>query len=294
MMGMVGNKSETKPLSRGQRITRRRLRAGVQAVFFLLAPSVYTAAFAGVKELASAIGAGEPLALSSFTAALLAVCAYTVVFGRFFCGYACAFGTLGDAVYALSQQLQRRLGRRLPRIPDAAARRMQRIKYFVLAAIVALCAAGVYAGLSGWSPWDVFSMLTALRWAGAPYALGFVLLGLIVAGMAVKERFFCQFLCPMGAVFALLPVLGRYTRRRENCLPRCAACAASCPVGVETDEDNARMGECICCGACSDICPRRNISYGGRLRDGNAPLLVLLRAGILLALCAALALVRVL
>jgi len=39
--------------------------------------------------------------------------AFTVLFGRFFCGYACAFGTLGDTVYALFAPVRRAL-----HIPD--------------------------------------------------------------------------------------------------------------------------------------------------------------------------------
>ncbi len=290
---MISLKKEQKPVSPKQRVTqRRRLRAGIQLIFFLLAPSVYTAAFSGIKEIATAIGMGEPLVFSAFTSALLAICIYTIVFGRFFCGYACAFGSLGDAVYALSQLIQRKIKHRLPQIPETAVRRMQKIKYVILIVIILLCAAGIYANLSGWSPWDVFSMVTALKSPGLSYILGMVLLGLIVVGMAVKERFFCQFLCPMGAVFALLPVIGRYTRNRDNCLMRCSACVKNCPVCVETDADNARMGECISCGKCSDICPKRNISYAGRISDGNAPLAVVVRAAILFAVCAVFELVR--
>lgn len=287
------NAAEKKPLTPKQRVVqRRRLRAMVQAVFFL-APSVYTAAFSGIKEAASAIGAGEPLAWSAFTAALVAICAYTMVFGRFFCGYACVFGSLGDAVFALSQWAQRRTGHRLPRIPKKMVRILQKLKYLILAMIVILCAAGIYAGLSGWSPWDVFSMLTACRWPEASYTLGIGIFAAIVVAMAVQERFFCQFLCPMGAVFALLPVLGRYTRNREKCLRGCAACVHSCPVSAETDAEDLHMGECISCGKCSDICPRQNISYAVRIRDGNALYFVLFRAAVLLGLCAALGLLRI-
>ena len=77
------------------------VRAGIQLLFFLFLPSAFTTAFSGIKSLMTQIGAGNPIALSSFLTVLLALCAYTIVFGRFFCGYACAFGTLGDAVHAL-------------------------------------------------------------------------------------------------------------------------------------------------------------------------------------------------
>lgn len=290
---MIAAESKKKAVTPKQRVTnRRRVRAVIQLFFFVLAPSVYTAAFSGVKEIATAIGSSQPIAYSSFVGILLGTCIYTIFFGRFFCGYACAFGAFGDAVYALSQQIQCTIKRKLPVVPEAPIHGLQKIKYVILVGIVALCAAGVYAQLPGWSPWDVFSMLTAWKWSGSEYLIGIIVLIFIVIGMAVKERFFCQFLCPMGAIFALLPVIGRYTRDRENCLPRCAACARSCPVNVETDADNPHMGECISCGKCSDICPKRNISYSTYVKDGNALFSVLIRAGILFALCLVLGAVR--
>ena len=281
---MIQTKPRTKKHAnpRDRMLLRRRTRAGIQLIFFLLTPAVYTSCFSGIKAIASAIGASEPIPYDAFFTTLVAVCLYTILFGRFFCGYACAFGSFGDAVYALSQRIQKKCGKKLPNLPEKAVILLQKVKYLVLIVIVLLCVAGVYDTLPKWSPWDVFSMLTALRSIPTAYAIGTVLLLLIVLGMAVKERFFCQFLCPMGAVFALLPVLGTYRRKRENCLPRCSACVKNCPVCVETDEGNSRTGECISCGACSDICPKRNISYGLGVKDGNAPLPVIGKAVILL------------
>lgn len=281
---MIQTKPRTKKHAnpRDRMLLRRRTRAGIQLIFFLLTPAVYTSCFSGIKAIASAIGASEPIPYDAFFTILVAVCLYTILFGRFFCGYACAFGSFGDAVYALSQRIQKKCGKKLPNLPEKAVILLQKVKYLVLIVIVLLCVAGVYDTLPKWSPWDVFSMLTALRGIPAAYAIGTVLLLLIVLGMAVKERFFCQFLCPMGAVFALLPVLGTYRRKRENCLPSCSACVKNCPVCVETDEGNSRTGECISCGACSDICPKRNISYGLGVKDGNAPLPVIGKAVILL------------
>ena len=77
------------------------LRILIQVLYFLFLPSVYTAAFAGVKYIFTQIGAGEKIAMTSFVAVLLVICIYTILFGRFFCGFACAFGSLGDGVHAL-------------------------------------------------------------------------------------------------------------------------------------------------------------------------------------------------
>ena len=77
------------------------LRAGIQLLYFLFLPSVFTAAFNGVKYIFTQLGQGEKIEMSAFVSALLLVCAFTIVFGRFFCGFACAFGSLGDAMHAI-------------------------------------------------------------------------------------------------------------------------------------------------------------------------------------------------
>ena len=64
------------------------LRALIQLLYFIFIPSVYTAAFAGVKYIFTQIGAGEKVAMTSFVTVLLVICLYTMVFGRFFCGFA--------------------------------------------------------------------------------------------------------------------------------------------------------------------------------------------------------------
>ena len=147
-------------------------------------------------------------------------------------------------------------------LPEKAVRRGQKVKFVVLAVIVGLCTVGAYSRLTGWSPWEVFSRLTALRTPPAGFGLGIALFVLILIGMAVQPRFFCQFLCPMGAVFALLPVLpfAQLHRDGENCIPGCSACAHRCPVDLKLDEQSLRSGECIACEACVGTCPKGNIS----------------------------------
>ena len=108
------DKTQTKPLTAAQqrqRDQKRRtwLRAGVQLFFFVSMPGAFVAGFSGVKQIFLHIGAGEVLTADSFTLSLLGLCGFTLLFDRFFCGYACAFGSLGDAVWALSGLLQKKL-----------------------------------------------------------------------------------------------------------------------------------------------------------------------------------------
>ena len=92
----------------------------IQLMYFVFIPSVYTAAFAGVKYIFTRIGAGEKVGMTSFVTVLLVICLYTMVFGRFFCGFACTFGTFGDALRALYIKVCKKRKKKPVKIPEKA------------------------------------------------------------------------------------------------------------------------------------------------------------------------------
>ncbi len=244
----------------------RLIRAGIQLLFFILAPALFSTAFAGVKSIFQALAAHERITWNSFldvTGILLLV---TCLFGRHFCGYACAFGSLGDALYELTVWIRQKVFHQKGRhgYPGKTVRILQKVKYIWLAVLLLFILMGWYKELQGMSPWDVFSMLTAGRLPGETYKIGTILLLLIMVGMCTQERFFCQFLCPMGAVFAIMPVVpsALLNRNRANCPAKCGACKKRCPAHLDIDGDTALSGECICCHACQGICPKKNIHIG--------------------------------
>ena len=53
------------------------LRAGIQLLYFLFLPSVFTAAFNGVKYIFTQLGQGEKIEMTAFVSALLLVCAFS-------------------------------------------------------------------------------------------------------------------------------------------------------------------------------------------------------------------------
>jgi polyferredoxin len=261
------------------------LRVVIQIVFFLLAPSAFSSAFAGIKEIGTEFSAGAVLEWTSFTTILVFLLAFTVVFGRFFCGYACAFGAVGDWIHLLSAWIQKKLFHKVFALPKKSILILQWLKYIVLAGIFILCVLGKQAVINENSPWTVFSFLSAGNAVPTGKAIGIVLLLLIVCGMAVQERFFCQFLCPMGAIFSLIPVLplGQLKRERGQCLNGCSACVRLCPVNLELEENALRSGECIRCGKCSGICPKQNIRTGWFGLRGNEFIWTVLQAAAMFA-----------
>ena len=264
------------------------LRAAIQLLYFIFIPSVYTAAFSGVKYLFTQVGAGNRIELTSFVTVLILICVYTILFGRFFCGFACAFGSLGDAVHTLYRYIFKKMKKKPLLISDEWANWLDKLKYVVLTVIVLMCFAGVYGKAKGTSPWDVFSMIRAGNFKLGGYIVGLLILILILAGMCLEERFFCRNLCPMGAVFSLLPVLPFFAlhRDRENCIKGCSACTKKCPSGIGLPEDGSPKveGDCFQCQKCIDTCPKGNIHTGIRSLKGNEIWFMLFRAILLAAI----------
>ena len=80
---MEGKPTNSRRLARQNAL----FRAVIQLVFFVAMPGAFVAGFNGVKAIFQAIGAGQPLAWTGFTMALVVLCLFTMVFSRFFCGW---------------------------------------------------------------------------------------------------------------------------------------------------------------------------------------------------------------
>lgn len=280
------DRKKRQKIQKGVRIT-------IQLVFLLLAPAVFTSAYAGEKYIFTQFASSQMLEWNAFLKALLGICLFTILFGRFFCGYACAFGTLGDLLYMFSAFVQKKTKKKLPKIPEKVSSYARKIKYLVLAGVAVTCLLGIYDKFRGSSPWDVFSRLTSLQLPGRDYLVGIIILVVIMAGMMWEERFFCKYLCPMGAVFSLLPILpaALYRRERESCINGCSACKRQCPVSLDIDGDGKDSGECIQCNQCLITCPKENIHTGIKVK-GNEIWLVIGKAVVFLVVCFLLQLTR--
>lgn len=238
----------------------------VRIIFFFLFPAIFATAFSGVKYIFLQIGAGKSIEMNAFLLTLIAVSLFTMLFGRFFCGFACAFGSYGDFIYFLSSTIRKKRKKKPFQLPEKVSDRLRYLKYLILIAIVLICLIGNANAIAVNSPWTVFSRIQTGKLPSLGY--GLLLLLLITIGMVFERRFFCRFLCPMGAVFALIPVLpvSAVKRDRESCIPGCRACKIKCPARLDIAEsskgDSSSMGECFSCGKCMELCPKNNIHTG--------------------------------
>jgi uncharacterized protein with FMN-binding domain/ferredoxin len=197
---------------------------------------------------------------------LAAVTIVTLVAGRFFCGWMCAFGSMGDFIYHFPRFAFRKKKVRKD-IPDAADHILKWLKYGILFIFVVLIwGLQIVSIPTGTDPWELFGMLVSFgNWPSvATFAESWIMAAVILLGIMIAsffvERFFCRYLCPLGAYFSIISRLRPVTigKERSRC-GKCRLCSVKCSMGIPLDEmDRVTTGECINCMECVRVCPSSN------------------------------------
>ncbi|HRP98333.1 MAG TPA: 4Fe-4S binding protein [Rhodocyclaceae bacterium] len=202
-----------------------------------------------IKSLASGQGLGNFL----YDPVVLLLIAFTlvtlVVWGRgTFCGWLCPFGALQEFV-ALAA---RRLRTRQRRLPPGLARALSRSRYAILAVIVA---AAILAPQLGERLVEVEPFKTAITTSfvrSGPYLAW--CLALLAAG-AFVYKFFCRFVCPLGAALTIGGRLRRldWLTRRSECGQPCQSCRSRCDYDAIARSGSIRYDDCFQCLDCVGI-----------------------------------------
>ena len=212
---------------------------------------------AAVGQMAAGLGLHWP-----FIVTALIPIAVTAVFGRIFCGWICP----ATLLYELNSNFAAWL--RWAGL-DLGNRRFDlRLKYAVLALGLVLSAAtGIVLVATIYPPAiigrEIYYVIALSGFgAGTTFFLATMLFDLLVA-----RRGFCRYLCPGGALYALL---GRYRLVRihrivESCND-CAKCNVVCEFGLDPMADGFGQ-ECNNCTACIAICPTDALTFTLRPTD---------------------------
>lgn len=276
----------------------------VRGLFFFIFPAAYSSAFSGAKYAVSRISSGEPIELNPFVMILIGLLAFTILFGRYFCGFACAFGTYGDVLYEISVRVRKKFKKKPFAFSIESGLWLKYGKYICAVALLALCYFGKESIIGKISPWTVFSRLEALSLPDKGNIIGvFIFLALSVL-MLFEKRFFCRFLCPMGAIFAIMPVFppSQLGRNRSRCFGKCKQCINVCPANITitdtTCDENGEadipeipiqlgdssMGECFACGKCVESCPANNIKSVTILKEYKGLMWIVIKGAVLAVL----------
>jgi polyferredoxin len=235
----------------------------------------------------------------------IAVIIATIVLGRVFCGWVCPLGTLNNMVGTLQKRRPRRAPLNWQWLKYCI------LIFLVTAAFFSLQFTGVFDPISllirsfSLSVYPLISFATRSvfdafynfnipvvanisefiyslfkkMWLPfqQPYFLQSFFLGIlffaIMALNVLEKRFWCKYLCPLGA---LLGVLSRYAflnREVSEGCNSCGACTFDCQGNAAPDQkEKWHNTECLACMNCDDLCPQNAVRFGFSKKARTAPL----------------------
>lgn len=207
------------------------------------------------------------------------IVALGIVLGRFFCGWFCAFGALQGIFGWIGKKL---FGNKRPTVPAKVDRYLRWIKYPILVAIIYFTWRAGDLVIRPYDPWAAYGHLSAgLEAVWGEFAVGFILLILSLGLSVVYDRAFCKYVCPLGAVNAILSriPLFRIKRQTNTCIS-CAKCDKTCPMNIDISKPEAiDSPECIGCMECVTACPTKKNSLVPHLGGKAVALVVVVVVG---------------
>ena len=165
-----------------------------------------------------------------------------------YCGWLCPFGALQE----LTNNAAVALGIRQIAVPQALHERLWVIKYTAFVGILALSFYSMHDALIA-AEVEPFKTAISLRlWRAWPFVL--FVLALLTASLFI-ERFYCRYLCPLGAGLAIPAKLKVFDwlKRRPQCGRECRLCETRCTVGAIDPLGRINANECVLCLRCQVI-----------------------------------------
>ncbi len=187
--------------------------------------------------------------------------------GRAICGWACPIGLLQRGTGNVAKKFKK-----YPTIKKLGQHKAERyfryIKYFILIGLVVVTSALIgfmftdicpVGFLTGTIPTLILNPEKFIF--GFYFWPAFIILILFLILIFIVERGWCRYFCPVGAILAPFNKISLYHVEvdKTNCIS-CNVCSWNCPMGIDVPNMN-RDPECIYCGKCMDVCPKKGISY---------------------------------
>jgi len=163
-----------------------------------------------------------------------------------YCGWLCPFGALQE----LLNKVARYFNVRQFDLPQLVHERLWAVKYIILVVLfgVSLQSIGAAERMAEVEPFKTTIMLKFQReWGYVFYA------GLLLFISVFNRKFYCKYLCPLGAALAVparLRLFDWWLRRRKECGKQCQICANECEVQAIHPTGEINPNECHFCLDC--------------------------------------------
>ena len=182
---------------------------------------------------------------------------YGIAFGRAFCGWACPFGTLHDI---LSPSNRRK---------EIKTKNYWYAKYAILFLTLALAWIALDTIFCKFCPSG--SLFAAIPFRllypdfseyGLYFYVHMLTLALAVVLALLISRFWCRYLCPMGAISGAFNKVSsvNISLDQKKC-EKCYACLEECGMGITKLEDIGHSTDCTLCGRCVEACSEQALRF---------------------------------
>lgn len=199
------------------------------------------------------------------------------IFGRFVCGWLCPFGLVQDLFHKIP------LFKKRKQLPKHHI--LKYGKYVVLVGLVVIGSAFLFTGFAKIPAFCKFLCPSGTLFGAIPLlstnemlqsqvgGLFFWKLAVLIAIVLVSVKVyrpFCQYLCPLGAIYGWFNKFSLVQIRweKEACVS-CGKCKDACPVNLSPEEISV-SAECIRCGKCVDACPAKCLTFCGKKTTAEA------------------------
>jgi NosR/NirI family nitrous oxide reductase transcriptional regulator len=173
-----------------------------------------------------------------------------------YCGWLCPFGALQELLNRIAKMVK------IPQItlPWGLHERLWALKYLIFLVLFGFSFHSLAWAerLAEIEPFKTAIILKFIRdWPFVVFALAMIIPGLFI------ERFYCRYLCPLGAALAIPGRLRMFSwlKRYKECGTPCQRCSKECMVQAIHPEGDINVNECLYCLHCqvvysdSHVCP---------------------------------------
>ncbi len=208
----------------------------------------YKNGFLSISHITNTIKLGPEMITSNLPTLMIVIFTLitTILWGRVFCSSLCPFGAVQDFLARFTPK------RWKFKMPQAIHDRAIYIKYGILAVILVTAVAA--SNLSIFQYFEPFGTLFFF----SPSVVLWVILVAILAACVVVERFYCRYVCPLGAALGVVSLVSPFRINRVPQCTLCKVCEHACPTGAIRNE-KIDFKECVRC----DLCETKLINLAG-------------------------------
>lgn len=241
-------------------------------------PSIHALCpYGGLESLYSVIFSGtfiQKIFIGTMTLLTLTLL-LSLIFRRSFCGTICPFGALQEFFGLLGKKIFRKRFT----IPTKIDKPLRYLKYIVLLLTIIFAWKTTGLWVDPYDPWAAYGHISAgFSSLTSEYLIALILLIVVLIGSMLYDRFFCKYLCPMGAVYGIISKFSpsKITRNEDKCI-NCNLCSKNCPVNIDVAHlDKVTSSECLGCQSCVLSCPKKDALEYKTLGKSLKPITVII------------------